>query len=301
MYEIRLHGRGGQGGQLAVQTYALAATLEGDYAVSFPFFGAERRGAPVMAFTRVDKDIIRIKTQVYEPDYVVVLDDKLADTVDVLKGLKENGMVIINTDRKPEEIELSRAVNCATVDATTISLNILGRPITNSSMLGALAKATGEVSIESIEKAVIEKFGGKLGIEAGKKNAQAARQAYDDLKVGVCKGGKDFVPRKEWLPTVQETPLGGSIGALETEAGLVGIGSFIRNKTGDWRTFMPQIDRDTCIGCKLCWFYCPEGCIALKDDKAAVDFDYCKGCGICAEECPSKVKAIEMIEEKKGK
>ena len=143
MYEIRLHGRGGQGGQLAVQTYALAATLEGDYAVSFPFFGAERRGAPVMAFTRVDKDIIRIKTQVYEPDYVVVLDDKLVDTVDVLKGLKENGMVIINTDRKPEEIELSRAVNCATVDATTISLNILGRPITNSSMLGALAKATG--------------------------------------------------------------------------------------------------------------------------------------------------------------
>ena len=175
-----------------------------------------------MAFTRVDQDVIRIKTQIYEPDYVVVLDETLLDTADVLKGLKANGMVIINTDRKPDEIALSQAVNCATVDATSIALEYLGRPITNTAMLGALAKATGEVSIAALEQAVTEKFGGKLGVEAGEKNAQAARQAYTDLQIGVCQGGKDFVPPKEWLPTVDEIPLGGSIGALETEAGLVG-------------------------------------------------------------------------------
>lgn len=282
---------------MAAQTYALAAVMEDNYAVSFPFFGAERRGAPVMAFTRVDKDVIRIKTQIYEPDYVVVLDETLLETVDVLKGLKDDGMVIVNTDRQPEEVQLSREVNCATVDATSISLELLGRPITNTSMLGALAKATGEVSIESIEKAIMEKFGGKLGTEAGKKNAQAARKAYENLQVGVCQGGKDFVPRKEWLPTVQEIPLGGSIGALETEAGPVGIGSFIRNKTGDWRTFIPHVDRDTCIGCQMCWFYCPEGCITMEDKKAVIDFDYCKGCGICAHECP--VDAISMERERR--
>lgn len=297
MYEIRFHGRGGQGGQMAAQTYALAAVMEDNYAVSFPFFGAERRGAPVMAFTRVDKDVIRIKTQIYEPDYVVVLDETLLETVDVLKGLKEDGMVVINTARRPEEVQLSREVNCATVDATSISLELLGRPITNTSMLGALARATGEVSMESIERAIMEKFGGKLGTEAGEKNARAARKAYQDLQVGMCRGGKDFVPRKEWLPTVQEMPLGGSIGALETEAGLVGIGSFVRNKTGDWRTFIPHVDHDKCIGCRMCWFYCPEGCITMEDQKAVIDFDYCKGCGICAQECP--VDAISMERERR--
>ncbi|RLF57574.1 MAG: pyruvate ferredoxin oxidoreductase, partial [Thermoplasmata archaeon] len=118
MYEIRFHGRGGQGGKMAAEAYALAAFLEGNYAVSFPFFGAERRGAPVKAFTRVDDKKIRIKTQVYEPDYVVVLDETLIETQDVLEGLKKDGTVIINTQRKPEEVRLSKPVKCATVDAT---------------------------------------------------------------------------------------------------------------------------------------------------------------------------------------
>ncbi len=295
MYEIRFHGRGGQGGRMAAEAYALAAFLEGSYAVSFPFFGAERRGAPVRAFTRVDDKKIRIKTQVYEPDYVVVLDETLIETEDVLEGLKEDGMVIINTAKKPEEVRLSKPVKCATVDATSIALEILGRPITNTAILGAIAKATGKVSIDSIEKAIIEKFGARLGKEAGEKNAKAARVAYEKTLVGVAQGGKAFVPRKKWLPTVEEMPIGGATPAMETDAGLVGIGSFIENKTGDWRTFMPIIDKEKCIGCRFCWFYCPEGCISMEDGKASVDYDYCKGCGICANECP--VNAIEMKRE----
>ena len=297
MYEIRFHGRGGQGGRMAAEAYALAAFLEGNYAVSFPFFGAERRGAPVKAFTRVDDKQIRIKTQIYEPDYVVVLDETLLETIDVLEGLKENGMVIINTQKKPEEIELSREVGCATVDATSIALQILGRAVTNTAILGAIAKATGKVSIESIEKAIMDKFGTKMGKEMGEKNARAARMAYEETIIGKCKGGKEFVPKKEWLPTVDELPLGASIPAMKTDAGLVGPGSFVENKTGGWRTFMPIIDKQKCIGCQICWFYCPEGCISMEDEKAIVDYDYCKGCGICANECP--VNAIKMERERR--
>ncbi|MBC7081339.1 MAG: pyruvate ferredoxin oxidoreductase subunit gamma [Thermoplasmatales archaeon] len=295
MYEIRFHGRGGQGARMAAEAFALAAFLEGKYAVSFPFFGAERRGAPVRAFTRVDENKIRIKTQVYEPDYVVVLDETLVETEDVLEGLKKDGMVIINTSRKPEEVKLSREVKCATVDATSIALEILGRPITNTSILGAIAKATGKVSIESIEKAIIEKFGGKLGEEAGKRNAEAARVAYEKTLIGKSKAGKEFIPRRKWLPGVDEMPVGGATSSLVTEAGLVGIGSFVENKTGDWRTFMPVIDEEKCIGCQFCWFYCPEGCIKMENKKAKVDYEYCKGCGICANECPAK--AISMQRE----
>jgi 2-oxoacid:acceptor oxidoreductase gamma subunit (pyruvate/2-ketoisovalerate family)/2-oxoacid:acceptor oxidoreductase delta subunit (pyruvate/2-ketoisovalerate family) len=282
---------------MAAEAYALAAFLEGDYAVSFPFFGAERRGAPVKAFTRVDDEYIRIKTQIYEPDYVVVLDETLLETVDVLEGLKDEGMVIINTEKKPEDIELSKQVKCATVDATSIALKILGRAVTNTAILGAIAKATGQVSIDAIEKAIMEKFGTKMGKGMGEKNAQAARVAYESTYSGICRGGKEFVPLKEWLPTVDELPLGASVPAMKTDAGLVGPGSFVENKTGGWRTFIPRIDTHKCIGCQICWFYCPEGCISMEKEKAVVDYEYCKGCGICAHECP--VKAVEMERERR--
>ncbi|MEM2935063.1 MAG: 4Fe-4S dicluster-binding protein [Candidatus Thermoplasmatota archaeon] len=90
-------------------------------------------------------------------------------------------------------------------------------------------------------------------------------------------------------------PIGGATPCLHTEAGWVGIGAFVENKTGDWRTFMPVIDVEKCIGCQFCWFYCPEGCITMENKKAKVDYDYCKGCGICANECPAK--AISMQRE----
>lgn len=280
---------------MAAEALALAAFLEGKYAVSFPFFGAERRGAPVRAFTRIDDKKIRIKTQIYEPDYVVVLDETLIETEDVLEGLKPDGMVIINTQKKPEEVKLSRSVRCATIDATTIALETIGRAITNTAILGAISRATGKIGIDAIEKAIIEKFGARLGKEAGEKNAIAARKAYEKTIVGIAKAGKKFEGKKQWLPTVDELPLGGSIGTLQTEAGLVGIGSFSENKTGGWRVFMPVVDEQRCTGCKICWFYCPEGAIKMVDNKAKINYDYCKGCGICENECP--FKAIEMKRE----
>ena len=170
MIEIRFHGRGGQGVITAARLLAEAAFLEGKHCQALPFLGAERRGAPVLAFTRINNKPIRIRTQVYEPNYVVVLDQTLLEVVNVAAGLKRGGAVIVNA-RKPPKIEADKVV---TVDATSIAMETLGVPITNTAMLGAFAKATGLVSLDSILKVVQYKFKGKLA----KKNAATIKAAY---------------------------------------------------------------------------------------------------------------------------
>jgi 2-oxoacid:acceptor oxidoreductase gamma subunit (pyruvate/2-ketoisovalerate family)/2-oxoacid:acceptor oxidoreductase delta subunit (pyruvate/2-ketoisovalerate family) len=293
MYEVRFHGRGGQGAVMAAQALASAAFQEGGYATAFPFFGAERRGAPVLAFTRIDNKRIYRKTQVYEPDFVVVLDEGLVDTVNVVEGLKKGGMVIVNTARKPEEVDVGIDVKLATVDATTVALEVLKQPATNSAILGAIAKATGLVKIESVEKGIMQVFGDRLGAKVGELNGKAARVAYDRTIVGMTKGHRELKTAKKWLPDVKELPMGVASVRMKTEAGLVGPGSFRESKTGSWRVFRPEYDKEKCTMCNFCWFYCPEGCIDRKGDMMEFDMDYCKGCGICANECP--VEAIKMV------
>ena len=143
MFEVRFHGRGGQGAVTASKILALAAFTEGKYVISFPFFGTERRGAPVTAFTRVDDSPILLKSQVYEPDAVVVLDQYVMRTVNVSSGLKDDGLFIVNSSKPPEYFELPCRV--ATVDATSIAIDMgLGNrtnPIINTAMMGANAKA----------------------------------------------------------------------------------------------------------------------------------------------------------------
>ena len=174
MIEIRFHGRGGQGAVTAAEILAKAAFEDGKYSQAFPFFSVERRGAPVMAFTRIDDSPVRRRYQVYNPDYVVVLDDGLVDVVDVFSGLKENGLVVVNTavDFNSGDFEVH------TIDATGIALKTLGRPIVNTVMLGAFAGVTGLVSIDSLIKIIRETFPGKIG----DKNAEAARIAYEEMK-----------------------------------------------------------------------------------------------------------------------
>jgi len=295
MYEVRFHGRGGQGAVMAAQALASAAFIEGNYAVAFPYFGAERRGAPVLAFTRVDKKRIYTKTQIYEPDYVVVLDDRLIQLVNVAQGLKENAVAVVNSQKKPEELDLGIPIKVGVVDATTVALEVLGAPITNSAILGAFAKTTDEIKIESIEDGIRDIFGHRIGEELGEKNAKAARTAYERTVVGTCKGERKFKEVKQWLPTYKELPLGAATRPMKTDAGLVGPGSFVDNKTGSWRTFKPVYDKEKCNMCRFCWFFCPEGCIHDKKEYMEFDFDYCKGCGICANECPKE--AIEMVRD----
>ena len=181
MIEVRFHGRGGQGAVIASRILAEAAFMEGYDVSAFPYFGVERRGAPVTAFTRMDKRPIRVKSQIYEPDYVVVLDPSLMKAIDVLKGLKEGGKVLVNTGKKPEELSLN--ANVATVDATSIALRHgLGSrtaPIVNSAMVGAFARISGIVSIEAVMESVKHNVPVKH-----EENALAAKEAYESVVIG---------------------------------------------------------------------------------------------------------------------
>lgn len=247
----------------------------------------------MLAFTRIDSKRIYRKTQVYEPDYVVVLDETLIGTVNVVEGLKKGGIVIVNTARKPEEVDVGIDVKMATVDATSVALEVLKQPATNSAILGAIAKVTGLVKIESVEMGIMQIFGDRLGPKVGDLNAKAARAAFGRVVLGESHGHMSLKTAKKWLPDVDELPLGAAAVPLKTEAGMVGPGSFVENKTGSWRVYRPEYSKDKCTMCNFCWFYCPEGCIYRKGDHMEFDMDYCKGCGICANECP--VEAIKML------
>jgi len=176
--EIRFHGRGGEGAVTAAELLAKAVFKEGRYVQAFPLFGAERRGAPVKAFARIDDKEILIRSQIYCPDYVVVLDSGLLGIIDVTEGLKEAGLVLINSRKKPEEIQLGTNCRLATVDATSIALElsllVAGLPVVNTAILGAFARATDEVKLESVTYAIREAWPGKIG----EKNAYAAELAF---------------------------------------------------------------------------------------------------------------------------
>ena len=175
MKEIRLHGRGGQGSVTAAELIAVAAFEDQKFSQAFPAFGVERRGAPVMAFARIAKEPIRIRSQIYEPDYVIVQDVTLLDVVEVASGLKPEGKIIINTDRPKEKLKLKTQAEIITIDATKIAMEILGRPIVNTTMLGAFCGASREVGLESLNKAISERFKGDLG----RKNLEAIKTAYE--------------------------------------------------------------------------------------------------------------------------
>lgn len=181
MLEVRFHGRGGQGAVIASEILATAAFYEGKHVSSFPYFGVERRGAPVTAFTRIDSKPIRIKTQIYNPDHVVVLDHSLLKLVNVTNGLKEGGLVLINTIRDPGDLEINARI-IATVNASEIALNhSLGShsaPIVNTAILGAYARVSGTVKLDSIKKAIKELVSGMVN-----ENVASAEDAFNNVKV----------------------------------------------------------------------------------------------------------------------
>ena len=181
LIEIRWHGRGGQGAVTSAELVAQAAISEGKYAQAFPSFGPERRGAPVLAFVRISgREPIRIRAEIAQPDVVVVLDPGLLSIVNVTSGLKENGMLVINTRKSFQDIEAQFKAKCrlAKVDATGIAREILGIPITNTTMIGALIRATGVVELESLLEPLRQRFD-----RLAERNINAMRKAYEETQV----------------------------------------------------------------------------------------------------------------------
>jgi pyruvate ferredoxin oxidoreductase gamma subunit len=180
MIEMRFHGRGGQGAVTCAELVAQAAIDMGKYATAFPSFGPERRGAPVVAFARVDDKPIKLRSKIYSPDVVVVLDPSLLEIANPTQGLREGGMLIINTSQDAETIkkELGYTGKIAVVDAGTIAREVLGLPITNTTMVGALVKSTGLMDVEALKEPFNRRFG-----KIAARNIQAMERAFGETVV----------------------------------------------------------------------------------------------------------------------
>ncbi len=180
MVEIRFHGRGGQGAVTSAELTALAAIEEGKYAQAFPSFGPERRGAPVMAFVRVSEAPIVTREKVYEPDIVIVLDPTLLKIVNVEAGLKDGGVVILNTSQSAAQVrkDFGLKAKLAIVDASKIAMDTMRVPITNTTMLGALVKASGIVELNGLTGPIKHRFG-----PIAEKNINACTRAFEETKV----------------------------------------------------------------------------------------------------------------------
>jgi pyruvate ferredoxin oxidoreductase gamma subunit len=286
--EIRWHGRGGQGAVTSAELVALAAIHEGKYAQAMPSFGPERRGAPVLAFNRIDSENpIRVRASVTEPDIVVVLDPGLLTIADVTGGLKKDGILVINSAKNMKEIKASFGGpwKLALVNATSIAKETLGVPIVNTTMIGAMIRATGIINLNSLEEPLNERFGGRA-----KNNMVASQKAFENVVIAEP-AGTATITKNSFRPEVLP-------GWKDILPGCVVIkpGSASEYRTGDWRSQHPVYNYEKCNKCGLCYIYCPEGCIRPKDDEFYdADLFYCKGCGICAKECPKD--AITMVEE----
>lgn len=185
LIEVRWHGRGGQGAVTASKILAEAALAEGKKIQAFPEYGPERSGAPVKSFTRIADIPITIHNQVTNPRYVVVLDDTLLSAVDVTEGVPDDGVIVVNTPKSAEEITKEiNAGSCKvmTVDATSISIEKLGRNIPNTPMIGALIKATGVIKIDTVLEEFKESYAGKFNEKVIKGNLEAIKAAYESTK-----------------------------------------------------------------------------------------------------------------------
>ena len=181
MFQIRIHGRGGQGVVSAAEMLSIAAFDEGRYAQAFPSFGSERMGAPVTAFCRIDDREIRLREPISKPDALIIQDPTLLHQLDLFSGLSGNGYILINSTRSLEELGMDEFTgrfprhHCCTVPASELALKHLGRPLPNAALLGAFAAVSGQFRLDSVLKAIRDKFAGRVG-EA---NAAAAQAAYD--------------------------------------------------------------------------------------------------------------------------
>ncbi len=281
MMEIRFWGRGGQGAVLAAELLAQAAFLDGKVPQSFPFFGVERRGAPVTAYARVSDRPIEVRTSIATPDVVVVLEHGLLATMPTTDGLREGGTVLVNARADDPGLVAPPSARLATVDADRIALELgLGTaatPIVNTAVLGALVRVTGVVSPIALDRAIERVVPARPS-----ENLAACHAGYAGVLVRTTE-----VPVPTPRPSPRAPPL--------PEGPLATIPSDVL-RTASWRTRRPEIRLERCTRCNFCWKFCPDTAIALD----ALGFpqliaEHCKGCGICAAVCPPKT--IAMVAE----
>lgn len=293
MLRLRFHGRGGQGAKVASRILGSAAFFEGYYAQDFPLYGAERRGAPIAAFARISKEPILERGIIAEPDILIVMDETLLDDSQAhpLSGLKEGGVVFINTAHSTEEAKAKYKVSgqVITLDITKIGIEILERPVL-SSLAGGVASRIADLKEDSLRKAVEKEVSEIItDRELIVKNIDASVYCFHAVKPVKIKTA-EVIHKGSPVITVPFEP------AMISSPAINATANTPLRKTGNWRVFKPVWNYDICTKCMTCVARCPDGCIAVNEDGFPyTDYDNCKGCLICVEECP--VKAIKKVRE----
>jgi len=188
MFQVRIHGRGGQGVVTAAEMLSLAAFVEGEYAQAFPSFGSERTGAPVVSFCRIDDREIRVREPIAEPDAVIIQDPTLLHQVDVFSGLRPDGYVLINTERTFDELGLTEFLSTfsreriLTVPASEFAREHVGRPLPNAALLGGFAAISGLITLASVEAAIRQTFKGAVADGNVAASARAYEYVVDEMK-----------------------------------------------------------------------------------------------------------------------
>ena len=296
MYRIRFHGRGGQGMKTASRILGTAFFLEGYEVQDAPRYGAERRGAPIFAYVRVDEQPINERGVITLPDLVIVADDSLVPVpaAGVLTGVDEHTVLLINSDESAEtwkdRLNLSSEVLTLPAEAEDrAELRFIGATCT-----GAAACLLGKISRDALQQAIKEELS-PLGAAVIKKNLARALDAYDRMQAhkGCVQTGPQANPSDYNKPAWIDLPFDDArISAPDIHASA----NSIQVRTGLWRTLRPVIDYEHCKSCWwICSTFCPDGAITVNGKTPEIDYDHCKGCMVCVAQCPSH--AIEAVSE----
>lgn len=296
MIAVRFHGRGGQGAKTASRILGTAAFLEGYQAQDSPVYGAERRGAPVSAFTRIAKDPVRERGLISRPHLVVVADASLIGdpAARVLEGVEERTVVFVNSPVSPERLrtQFSLVGRLTTMDLTETALRHFEKRGAISALLGAVAGRLVGLRAKSVREAIGRELA-DLGLAAAiiESNQTVALRCYETLQAAALDTEvRPSAAAQLWSPAY-EPPTRGTAGIT------AGPNSAIRSMSG-WRTYRPVLRPDLCNGCWLCFANCPEGAITIKPDgKPAVYYPHCKGCLDCVEVCPTDAMTVEREPE----
>ena len=295
---LRFHARGGQGGVTASN---LCVEAFYGFGVCQPLFGAERMGSPTESYVRLsaNEDLVRSNEQVYSPQFVSVLDPSLLGEIDVTAGMPKGGWLIVNTSLNQQDIQDAvnrKDINVATIDATRIALDVLGRNITNTIILGALIRVSHIFSEDELSNAIMRRFKGEL---AGR-NIQAIKQAIEETCVYDLGTEIDFsidtkVPWQQVKPGLPGYKELDKAGVWYLDEDVIEVGSF-QVMTGTWGEYEMVWDEEKCTDCAQCWFICPDFAILREKGEdglwhmSGIDNFHCKSCQNCLSICP--VEAI---------
>jgi pyruvate ferredoxin oxidoreductase gamma subunit len=298
---VRFHGRGGEGVKLASRIVSRAGFLMGFTVQDSPVYGAERRGAPVVAFARFGRGPILERGYIDHADAVVVMDASLFAYPEsaVLAGVGPDSLLMVNSPRAGDELQLRHRIagRVVSLDVSSLALEIVGRHVLSAPIAGLVVKVTRLAPWE-ILAAALEAELQAAGVTGAllERNAVATRKAYDAAPAIGFGALAAPPPARRWAPsgarpfTLPRLPAriaAPSIGEPATSA--------LRTTEG-WRVYRPVIDRERCSRCILCFALCPDGAIALDaDNYPVVDYHHCKGCLVCVEECPPQ--AIDRVRE----